>query len=78
MPPSYAADTPALGDGVADGVALGVAGAVAPGVGVSPLPYPSGGEAVVRVDHATTVAGTATDGAVPQSVKVTVFTVPSL
>jgi len=51
---------------MAPGVAVGAA------AGVLPLPYPPGGAAVVRLDHATAPVGALTDGAIPHALKVVV------
>jgi hypothetical protein len=56
---------------------MGVAVAVADAEGVIWLPYPPGGGEVSRLNQATAVAGTLTDGGVPQLAKVvTVFPTP--
>ena len=63
---------------MAEPTPVGLLDGVGAGVGVSALPYPSGGLEVVSVDQATALAGTGTEGAVPHPVNVMVFTLPSL
>ena len=60
------------GDQAAEPTPDGLGVVVGAGVGVSPLPYPSGGAELESVDQATALAGTVGTGTTPHCVKVMV------